>query len=277
MTPLPPKSRQTLQAFERRIDVMLNRHYAGGRALIDNQKYILRAAAARGSEERLYQYGLRRAETVGRILLLTRQMLVLDAIGPGTRIDTRGALWQGFRGTEGFEACHTSPALLTFDGQLPTTPVRNVGLRRRLVLEFADCMLMSSEVNHWIDCTFDHNVGAHALAAAAVQVAHGKAPDEAGRLFCETMRTQFGVLLDLSPRELAMVSTQLLTPTRGEGATSSSNQLPAVSEGGTSADAAFLRAAVQILDEALAKGANSTALANFEQELTAEIAQTAPG
>jgi hypothetical protein len=170
----PNDYRQRVPDLRKRLDTIVRddpkRPPAKGRKHIDTTGNRSRAGAWRNDEARLMAYALRRYLSVARVCAVLQ--LVRDAPGrmlPNPTVDSSGAWWQAFGGNDHDNACHTCPCLLTFDGLLPTQLTTNPGLRRHLVNEFADCMLMPKSINA-MDKLVDERLGADAFVAAADRV-----------------------------------------------------------------------------------------------------------
>jgi hypothetical protein len=138
-----------------------------GRAQIDTTGSRSQTQGFKTQEARLMAYAERRYTSVARVCVL----LALTRDTPGlslkdAEVGHAGAYWQAFKGNDDFNACHSCPALLTFDGQLPTVLTTNRGLQRMLVVEFADCMLMPKSING-IDKLVDEQFARNAFVAAA--------------------------------------------------------------------------------------------------------------
>jgi hypothetical protein len=113
-----------------------------------------------------------------------------------------GAYWQAFRGTEDRPACHTCPALLLLDGQHPIYLTTNQGLRRHIINEFSDCMLMPRIVNY-VDGALDDGVGWGAFENAAADVINDSRCSwgDATTRYIEGMRLCFPEMIAILHRE----------------------------------------------------------------------------
>ena len=163
--------RQRIPELRARLDAMLattaTHALPKGRAQIDTTGNRSQSQGFKTQEARLMSYAERRYTSVARVCVLLA--LVRDTPGralPNAKVDHAGAYWQAFKGNADFNACHSCPALLTFDGQLPTVLTTNRGLQRLLVVEFADCMLMPKSING-IDKLVDEQFARDAFVAAA--------------------------------------------------------------------------------------------------------------
>jgi hypothetical protein len=172
-----PELRQQVSEFRARLDAMLAQQHdigAARRFHIDTTGNRSRDAGFRSDEARLVHYAQRRYSSIARIcalLAIVRDAGNLAQRVPPVEVTTRGAYWQAFVGTEDHNACHSCPCLLLLDGQWPTLITDNPGLRRHIVVEFADCMLMPRSING-IDKIVDERLGAGAFALAAAHVLH---------------------------------------------------------------------------------------------------------
>jgi hypothetical protein len=169
--PSPCDYRQRVPDLRRRLDAIVRddpkRPPDQGRKLVDTTGNRSRAQGFKTDEARLYAYAQRRYASVARILVLLE--VVRDSPGrllASPTVEASGAWWQAFKGNDEFNACHTCPCLLLFDGLLPTQLTVNPGLRRMLVAEFADCMLMPRTINA-MDKLVDEGLGRSAFVHAA--------------------------------------------------------------------------------------------------------------
>lgn len=166
-----------------------------------------------GNRDRLQKYALRRQLAVAKILTIGELMRSAGAFtarnqgGPIT-ISTEGAFWQSVGGTELFPACHTAPALLVFDGHLPTILPHWANIRghhavaQQIVLTFAECVLMPQFINR-IDQALDESFGGRALVAAMRQVIDGADALTATIAYQREMVSVYEPLLLMSPIKLA--------------------------------------------------------------------------
>lgn len=173
---IPADFRQRVPDLRARLDHILATDPAGGvpaaRRDIDTTGNRSRAQGFKTAEARLMAYAERRYSSIARVCVLLA--LVRDTPGLALGAPEVGftrAYWQAFGGNSEFNACHTCPALLTFDGQLPSVLTTNRGLQRHLIVEFADCMLMPLSVNG-IDKVTDEQFGRNAFVAAAHHLLH---------------------------------------------------------------------------------------------------------
>jgi len=188
--------RQQVEDFRRRLTTLAHRARGDRRVMIDTTGNRSRVVPSYSDTHRLQLYGERRYISVVRVLLLfalLRDRERLDLLGRQVRVEAVGAFWQAFRGTNDRPACHTCPALLLMDGQLPTLATTNTGLRRHLTVEFADCMLMPRELNQ-IDGVVDDALGREAFAEAGAAVLNTPGMDWRGgaEAFTGAMRRIFG-------------------------------------------------------------------------------------
>jgi hypothetical protein len=163
--------RQRIAEMRARLDAIIAKDSTHtvpeGRKHIDTTGNKSQTQGFKTQEGRLMAYAERRYTSVARVCVLLA--LVRDAPGlalAGATIDHAGAYWQAFGGNKDFHACHTCPALLTFNGLLPTVLTTNRGLQRLLVVEFADCMLMPKSING-IDKLVDEQFAREAFVQAA--------------------------------------------------------------------------------------------------------------
>lgn len=160
--------RQSASSFRSRLSAIASRTSAG-----NNRTYIYTGKhpqhqPTRSMEERLKYYGERRYHSVARILALFEIVKRTERFGRPVLVESAGAVWQAYQDRSGGvdNACHTCPSHLQLDGNLPTLITRNKGLRRYLVLEFADCASLPRSVNN-IDSIVDEIAGKQAFVAAA--------------------------------------------------------------------------------------------------------------
>ena len=163
--------RQRIPELRARLDAMIAKTpthaIPKGRAQIDTTGNRSQTQGFKTQEARLMAYAERRYTSVARVCVLLA--LIRDTPGlslPNARVTHAGAYWQAFTGNTDFNACHSCPALLAFDGQLPTVLTTNRGLQRMLVVEFADCMLMPKAING-IDKLVDEQFARDAFVEAA--------------------------------------------------------------------------------------------------------------
>ncbi len=189
--------RQEVETFRQRLDDIIGG--AGpkqGRIQIDTTGHRSRAVPSKTLEQALARYGMRRFESVSRVLTLfemARRIEDLDRRSRRPRVTPSGAVWQAFTGTRDANACHTCPCHLQIDGHLPTLITRNRGLQRHLIIAFADCMLMPRAINE-VDIAVDDTFGRAAFADAAQAVLNepGVGWREATERFREQARDLMG-------------------------------------------------------------------------------------
>lgn len=116
---------------------------------------------------RLRDYLNRRQQIVGKILL-TAQKIRENPSQKIKTIEAKGAFWQYCKGLANMPACHTSPCLIVFNQQLPHIFTSHPGLRREIILNFADVMLMPDFINK-VDSFVDDSIGSK---EAMVQAMH---------------------------------------------------------------------------------------------------------
>jgi hypothetical protein len=203
--------RQQVGGFRERLNRIVNRRSGRRRVFIDTTGNRTRTVPHASSEELLVLYGQARHHSVARILSvfeIAREVEHLDRRSRRLRAEPRGAFWQAYKGNTSHNACHTCPSLLNVDGQLPTLLTSNRGLRRHMIIEFADCMLVPRSINNDIDRIVDDQVGATAFARAAELVLNEPGADwHAGLvLFRQQMRSLFDYLVDARSNTLAFDS-----------------------------------------------------------------------
>jgi hypothetical protein len=154
--------RQRVADFRRRLnDFASGKVPKGDRPKIDPSGRKTRVVPSTDDIQRFTVYGRRRLFSVARIAALfeiMRDSEDLTARAAKVKVNAQGAFWQAFQGTVDNPACHTCPALLMLDGYYPTLLTSNMGLRRHIVLDFADCMRMPVLINK-IDRLLDDNAG----------------------------------------------------------------------------------------------------------------------
>jgi hypothetical protein len=163
--------RQQVPVFRAEIDRLLAMPESArsDRLVVDTMGYVSRTIATKSVEQRMSLYGYERFESVARILGLFEIMRDLEGLSARSRPivpKPSGAVWQAFRGTRESNACHTCPTHLQLNGHLPTMQTHNMGLKRHLVIEFANCILMPRSINE-IDKIFDEQAGKSAFVEAA--------------------------------------------------------------------------------------------------------------
>lgn len=199
--------RQQVSEFRARLNKFVGQQHRGqDRALIDTTGNRSGAVPSRSEVERFTLYGRRRYFSVARVMALLQ--ILRDREGLATRsrpveVTPVGAYWQAFRGTTDMPACHTCPALLFLDGNLPTLMTSNNGLRRYLIVEFADCMLMPDFINK-IDRLLDDSSAWKAFANAASGLINNpkRSWEDALYAYREGMRQMFPEMIDIIERDL---------------------------------------------------------------------------
>ncbi|MDJ0656369.1 MAG: hypothetical protein QNJ40_19575 [Xanthomonadales bacterium] len=170
----------------------------GRRVHINKAGHKTRFTPSRSDHERLTIYGRRRYYSVARVMALFEIVREHENLGGGNspiRVDAAGAYWQAFGGTTDAPACHTCPALLMLDGNLPTLITHNMGLRRHIIVVFADCMMMPALVNR-VDRYFDDSLGWPAFESSASRVLNEGAGWQDGLgYYTEAMREIFGDMI----------------------------------------------------------------------------------
>ncbi len=161
--------RQSAADFRNRLNTMAMRGGAGGnRIYVDSTGSRTRRQPTRSVEERLKVYGERRCHSVARILALFEIARDTERFRKPVAVESSGAVWQAYKDASGGtnNACHTCPTHLQLDGKLPTLITRNQGLRRYMIVEFADCVSLPRSVNN-IDSIVDDLAGRQAFVSAA--------------------------------------------------------------------------------------------------------------
>ena len=195
--------RQQVADFRRRLEQFVSeQERQPERILIDTTGNRSRAVPSRSEVERFTIYGRRRYFSVARVMALMQ--ILRDAESLATRgkpiaVKAVGAYWQAFQGTNDSPACHTCPALLMLDSQLPTLKTENNGLRRHLIVEFADCMLMPQFINK-IDRLLDDEAGWVAFAEAASGLLN-----EANRTWSEALTAYTDGMRQMFPEMIAII------------------------------------------------------------------------
>jgi hypothetical protein len=196
--------RQSASFFRSRLNTIAARTRVGkSRIHIDSGGNHTRRQPSRSMEEKLRNYGERRYHSVARILALFEIVRKTERLSAPVRVESKGAVWQAYVDRSGGvdNACHTCPCHLQLDGKLPTMITGNKGLRRHLVLEFADCVSLPRSVNN-IDSIVDEIAGRQAFVRAASLVLNQ--PDtgwaEGLELFREDMRELLGDMVETITR-----------------------------------------------------------------------------
>lgn len=161
--------RQSVADFRNRLNSMAMRGGAcGDRIYVNASGSRTRRQPTRSAEERLKVYGERRYHSVARILALFEIARDTEQLRKPVMVESSGAVWQAYKDASGGinNACHTCPTHLQLDGKLPTLITRNRGLRRHMIVEFADCVSLPRSVNN-IDSIVDDLAGRQAFVGAA--------------------------------------------------------------------------------------------------------------
>jgi hypothetical protein len=193
------------------------------RFLLDTTGSRSRRMTSRGSDDRLFKYAAERRMTVAKIMVLGEKLRdagAFDSFGPRSMVEIgwEGAFWQAFKGTGEGPACHTSPALLTFNKHLPHVLAqwaqisRKGAVQERIVDTFGHCVTMPLFVNR-IDQALDESFGAKALVESMEMVRDGASAREATRYFQAEMDETYRLLLDFLPDELAAQLGRLVKDT----------------------------------------------------------------
>ncbi|HEX6927249.1 MAG TPA: hypothetical protein VF167_17625 [Longimicrobiaceae bacterium] len=198
------KYRQQVGDFRARIERILRTGPTspGSRRIhIDTTGTRTRRVPFRTTEEHLALYGHARHYSVARILALlalVREVEKTHLRPHRVSVQPTGAIWQAYKGTAEYNACHTCPSFLLFDGQLPSQITTNRALQRHLVVEFSDCMLMPRSVNE-VDIFLDEAAGRAGFATAAEQVLNDRSIDwqEGVEIFREEVRSVLGPIGEL--------------------------------------------------------------------------------
>jgi len=140
--------RQSVTDFRDRLNMLANEtEQRDRRVMVDTTGNRTRFTPGSDPYSRMVTYGRRRYLSVCRVYVLLQLLRDLGSTMPNAVVSYTGAYWQSFTGTSDQPACHTCPALLLIDNQLPTLKTNNMGLRRHLITVFADCMLMPKWIN----------------------------------------------------------------------------------------------------------------------------------
>lgn len=161
--------RQSAAYFRHRLNSLAVRGSAGSsRTYIDTTGNHTRRQPTRSVEEKLKVYGERRYHSVARVLALFEIARDTERLTKPVVVESSGAVWQAYKDSSGGanNACHTCPTHLQLDGKLPTLITRNKGLRRYMIVEFADCVSLPRSVNN-IDSIVDDLAGRQAFVNAA--------------------------------------------------------------------------------------------------------------
>jgi hypothetical protein len=166
--------RQEASAFRAELDKLLAipEGARSGRLFVNERGHRSRSVPSKTHEERMTLYGYERFESVARILgifELMRDIEHLETRRKPVEPTASPAVWQAFKGTEEFNACHTCPTHLQLNGHLPTMQTRNLGLQRHMVIEFANCISMPRAINE-IDKVLDERAGKSSFIEAATVV-----------------------------------------------------------------------------------------------------------
>ena len=205
MRPNGSQYRQKVTDFRKRLSALAGGGAPQGRRVfIDTTGNRSRAVPTRSDVEQLAIYGRRRLHSIARVMALFETVREIEKLTDRSRavsVVATGAYWQAFRGTDDRPACHTCPALLLLDGQLPIYITTNQGLRRHIVNEFADCMLMPRIVNT-VDGALDDGVGWGAFENSASLVLNDRRCSwrDATTTYIESMRVCFPELIAILHR-----------------------------------------------------------------------------
>lgn len=197
--------RQQVQDFQARLNSLVTQTNRGkDRVMIDTTRRKTFVEPSRSESERFTIYGRRRYFSIARVMALMQVLREREQLwkrNHPVRVEAVGAYWQAYTGTTESPACHTCPALLMLDGQLPTLMTSHMGLRRHLIVTFADCMLMPQFINK-IDRNLDDVSGWPAFAQAASLVLNDrKTWQEAVEAYTESMRQMFPEMLAIIHRD----------------------------------------------------------------------------
>lgn len=193
--------RQQVADFRKRLtEFAVGEVPQGRRVMIDTTGSRTRVVPGT-AVERMSLYGRRRYISIARVMALLeilRDIEDLPARPKPVEVEATGAYWQAFQGTTQAPACHTCPALLMLDGNLPTLMTSNIGLRRHVIVVFADCMIMPALVNK-VDRALDDQVGWTAFETAAAEVINGAGVPWRQGLdrYASEMRAIFGDMLTI--------------------------------------------------------------------------------
>lgn len=209
MRPSGTMYRQQVADFRKRLSALADRQQAKPeRVMIDTTGNRSRVVPSRTEEERFTIYGRRRYFSIARVLALMELLRDLENLPlkeSSVEVKAVGAYWQAFQGTSDMPACHTCPALLLLNGQLPTLMTNNLGLRRHIVVEFADCMLMPQLVNK-LDRLLDDVSGWEAFERAAFDLLNDRSRKRTWRdaltAYSEGMRQMFPEMIAIIERDV---------------------------------------------------------------------------
>jgi hypothetical protein len=207
MTKTGTEYRQQVADFRGRLrDFAQGKVPAGDRPKIDPQGRLTSSVPSRTDAERFSIYGRRRLNSIARVMALFELMRDLESLptrGKPVEVEAQGAFWQAFPGTTASPACHTCPALLMLDGQYPTLLTSNLGLRRHLIVAFADCMKMPVLVNK-VDRQLDDKAGWQAFEQAGRRVLNmaGVSWQHGVDTYREGMRDMFPEMLAIIERDV---------------------------------------------------------------------------
>ncbi|MFK7997101.1 MAG: hypothetical protein AB8B87_23405 [Granulosicoccus sp.] len=204
------KYRQNIDDFQRRLNQLsqeaTRRTYTDRttgaqrnvRVMIDTTGNRTRRLPGGDDYKRIVWYGQRRYLSACRIFALMDRLKTLENLAPGITVSHTDAYWQSVSGTHDTHACHTCPALLMVNGQLPTLMSSNTGWRHHVINTFADCMLMPKIIND-IDGIIDSLEGRSAFRDTVKSLLD--TPDkhwsDAARDYRELMREYFAPLSEL--------------------------------------------------------------------------------
>ncbi|MEL7449623.1 MAG: hypothetical protein AAFN78_10460 [Pseudomonadota bacterium] len=184
----------------------------GKRIHIDKEGRRSRFMPSPTAIERMTLYGKRRFNSIVRVMALfevTREHENLAARSTPVTVTAAGAYWQAFQGTTLEPACHTCPGLLMLDGELPTLITSNIGLRRHIIVAFADCMIMPVSINK-VDRYFDDSLGWPAFEHAASMVLNsGRSWRDGVSAYAEGMRLIFGDMISILNRDYFISDPEL--------------------------------------------------------------------
>jgi hypothetical protein len=206
--------RQQVAHFRKRLsDFAQGKLPAGDRPKIDPSGRTTIDVSSSGDSERFAIYGRRRAVSIARVMALfeiLRDRENLAARANPVEVKAQGAVWQAFQGTVDAPACHTCPALLLLDGQYPTLATSNIGLRRHLILLFADCMTMPVLVNK-VDRLLDDQAGWGAFEEAGAEVLNRARVswEKGAEIYREGMRSLFPQMLEIIGSERTFKDPEL--------------------------------------------------------------------
>jgi hypothetical protein len=142
-----------------------------------------------------------RQETVGQLLLCVSKLHDLSAVSAETRVSTRGALWQMFKGVQDrgtgenlAVGAHVLPRLVLFDGCLPHFRLASPHYQTRMIGLFARTMWVPETVN-LVDCIIE-DINSNLHAGAVQAVCAGNAPRDVFDDYMRALSNVYETLLN---------------------------------------------------------------------------------